>query len=189
MKNQLIKLCTLVLLSASIFSCKKDYGNNLGPVEDSVADIPVTVTNANAFERFPVVYTSVAGGGTFSINLSIPADKGKIKQITKVATSSTVQSLSYTNINSTSASTSYRTAAIPGNGSNTITFSSSLAEYLPYRIRVGATAGPIGGTTAAPTIPQPSTTATPTDIAYYFKIDLEDGTTILPMPVRVRVQP
>ncbi|MBJ6110092.1 hypothetical protein JAO73_13800 [Hymenobacter sp. BT523] len=192
MKTHIIKICTLALLSASTFSCKKDYGNNLGPLQDSVTDNPVTVTNANAFERFPVVYTSVAAGGTFTINFAIPADKGKIKQITKVATSSTVQSLSYTNLNSTAASTSYRTAPIPGNGTNTISFTSNLNEYLAYRIRVGTTAGPIGpnaGTPPAPTIPVPSTTATPTDIAFYFNIMLEDGSTIVPLPVRVRVQP
>lgn len=193
MKNQLIKIFSLALLATATFSCKKEYDdNNLAPLAPSYAEIPVTVTNANAFERFPVVYASIAGGGKFSINFSIPSDKGKIKQITKVATSSTVTALNYTNINSTAASTSYNANPLPGNGSNTITFSSTLADYLTYRIRVGATAGPIGpnaGTPAAPTIPQPSATSTPTDIAFYFRIDLEDGTSIIPMPVRVRVTP
>ncbi|WP_375434600.1 hypothetical protein [uncultured Hymenobacter sp.] len=189
MKKRLIKLCTLVLLSASIFSCEKDYGVNLGPVEDSQADIPVTVTNATYFERFPVVTTSVATGGNITIEFTIPAEKGRIKQITKVATSSAT-ALNFGNLNSTAASTALNTAPIVGNGSNTITYTTTLADYLRYRVRVGTSAGPIGpaaGTPPAPTIPVPSTTAVPTDIGYYFLIELEDGTTIIPMPVRVRV--
>ena len=191
MKRYFIQFCTLAVLSAGLFSCKKDFGDNLGPLEDSVTDIPVTVTNAEFFERYPGVTTSVAAGGNINIQLAIPADKGKIKQITKVATG-TATSLNFTNLNSTSASTSYNTAPIPGNGSNTITFTTTLNNYLPYRVRVGTTAGPIGpkaGTPAVDTIPVPSTTAVPTDIGFYFRIELEDGTILIPRPVRVRVIP
>ncbi|HEX8657688.1 MAG TPA: hypothetical protein VF690_09155 [Hymenobacter sp.] len=207
MKNNLIKLCTLVLLSASVFSCKKDYGPGIGPVEDSKAEFPVTVTNAEFFERYPGVTTSVAGGGNITITLSIPDDRGKIKQINRVATSSTTQALSLTNINAAiNSSTSvfaYNATGtganrvitpIPGNGSNQITFTTTLANYLTYRIAAGATAGPAGPQAGTPpagpvTLPVPSTTATPTDIAFYFQIELEDGMTIIPMPVRVRVLP
>jgi hypothetical protein len=212
MKHNIIKICTLVLLSASVFSCKKDYGVNLGPLEDSKAEIPVTVTNASAFERYPVVNTSVASGGNITITLAIPADKGKIKQINRVATSSTVQSLSLTNINAainpgpasapisvfaynaTGTGVNRVATPIPGNGSNQITFTTNLATYLTYRIAAGATAGPAGPQAGTPpsgpvTLPVPSTTATPTDIAFYFQIELEDGRTIIPMPVRVRVLP
>lgn len=207
MKNNLIKLCTLVLLSASVFSCKKDYGVNLGPLEDSKAEIPVTVTNADAFERYPVVNTSVASGGNVTITLAIPSDQGRIKQINRVATSSTVQSLSLTNINAainsptsvfaynaTGTGANRVITPIPGNGSNQITFTTNLANYLTYRIAAGTTAGPAGPQAGTPpagpvTLPVPSTTATPTDIAFYFQIELEDGRTIVPMPVRVRVLP
>lgn len=188
MKKHFIQFFALAFLVAGISSCEKDYGDNLGPVEDSIASTPVTVTNATFFERYPGVTTSVAAGGNIVIELSIPADKGRIKQITKVATS-TATSINLGNLNSTAASTALNTAPIMGNGSNTITYTTTLAAYLPYRIRVGTTAGPIGGTTAAPAIPVPSTTAVPTDIGYYFRLELEDGTTIVPMPVRVRVLP
>ena len=210
MKNNLIKLCTLVLLSASILSCKKDYDPGLGPVEDSKAEIPVTVTNAQFFERYPVVTTSVAGGGNITITLAIPADKGIIKQITKVATS-TPTSLNFGNLNSTNASTALNSSVpmgtttrvvqpIMGNGTNTITFTTKLDDYLAYRIRVGVSAGvagpqvgppamPGGPPTGPVTMPTPSTTATPTDIGYYFRLELADGSTITPMPVRVRILP
>ncbi|WP_426059598.1 hypothetical protein [Hymenobacter sp. B1770] len=212
MKNNLIKLCTLVLLSASVISCKKDYGVNLGPVEDSQAEIPVTVTNADAFERYPVVNTSIAAGGNITITLAIPADRGRIKQINRVATSSTTQSINLTNINAainpgpasapvsvfaynaTGTGTNRVVTTIPGNGSNTITFTTTLARYLTHRIAAGATAGPAGPQAGTPpagpvTMPVPSTTAAPTDIAFYFQLELEDGRTIIPMPVRVRVLP
>lgn len=195
MKKHLIKLCTLLLIAASASSCEKDYGVGLGPLEDSIAEIPVTVTNATTVERFPVVTTSVATGGNITIDLSIPADKGIIKQITKVATSSTVVTINLGNLNSTTAP-SYRPTPIMGNGSNSITFTTTLAEYLRYRNSQPATTrdafGPVGpnaGTPPTPTIPVPSTNTTPTDIAYYFRIELEDGTIIVPTPVRVRVLP
>jgi hypothetical protein len=200
MKNQFIKLCTLVLFSISVFSCEKDYGVNLGPVQDSVANIPVTVTNATYFERYPVVTTSVAAGGKFTINFEIPADKGKIKEITRVVTGPAAIA-NFTNLNLTTAvsalnatgtGASRAVTPIAGNGSNQISFSSDLSTYLPYRVANGANFGPIGanaGTPAAPTAPAPSTTATPTEIQYYFRFTLEDGTTVVPMPVRVRVIP
>ncbi|HEX8330168.1 MAG TPA: hypothetical protein VF629_21725 [Hymenobacter sp.] len=203
MKNYFIKTCALVLLSVGIFSCEKDYGPGLGPLEDSVAEIPVTVTNATTIERFPVVTTSVGGGGNITIELAIPADKGTIKQITKVATSSSVVALNLANINSTVPVSSLNSAPINGNGTNAITFKTTLADYLRYRNSQPATAsltaaqvrdtfGPVGpnaGTPPVPTIPVPSTNSTPTDIAFYFLIELEGGTTIIPRPVRVRVLP
>jgi hypothetical protein len=195
MKNQFIKLCTLVLFSVSFFSCEKDFGDNLGPVQDSVANIPVTVTNATYFERYPVVTTSVAAGGKFTINFEIPADKGRIKEITRVVTGPAAIA-NFTNLNLTTAASALNATGtgasrvvtpIAGNGSNQISFSSDVATYFTYRVANGANFGPIGGTATAPAAPAPSATATPTEIQYYFRFTLEDGTTIVPMPVRVRV--
>ncbi|RZK29836.1 MAG: hypothetical protein EOO61_20110, partial [Hymenobacter sp.] len=132
MKNIAFKLFALLLLAASFSACKKDYGNQLAPLQDATAVIPITVTNQVYFERFPVLTSkvdtpAVARGslqstGTFSITLSIPADKGKIKEITKVATGNSgveyLQDARYPNF--------VATGAIAGNSSNTITFSSDL---------------------------------------------------------------
>ena len=191
MKRYFIQFCTLLTLSTGLFACEKDYGDKLGPLQDSVADIPVTVTNTDFFERYPGVNTSVAAGGKITIELSIPADKGKIKQITKVATGSATLA-NFTNLNSTAASTSYTTTPVLGNSSNTITFTTTLKDYLPYRMRVGTSAGPVGpdvGTPPVATAPVPSATAVPTDIGFYFRIELEDGSILIPRPVRVRVNP
>jgi hypothetical protein len=204
MKRNIFKICTLALLSFGAFSCEKDYGVNLGPMEDSVADIPVTVTNADAFERFPVVNTSLAAGGNITITMEIPAGKGTIKEIAKVATGP-FSTINLTNLNSTSPLTALNATGtgtarvvtpIPGNGSNSITFTTNLNNYLAYRNLQAAAAqvnfGPAGppATTGGPaTLPVPSTTATPTDIQFYFRLTLEDGSTIVPLPVRVRVLP
>jgi hypothetical protein len=198
MKYTLPRFFLLLLLAFSAFSCKKDYGDLLGPLEDSPADIPVTVKNATYIERVPIVTTSIAAGGKFDITLQIPADKGKIKEITRVATGTTLANLQSTapfwfNYNATTKASE----AIGGNGSNEITFSSTLAAYSAYRTRIATvpgysatlnTAGP------APTVAVITGTTTPDERApnflrYWFLITLEDGTTIIPTEIRVRILP
>jgi len=52
MKKRLAYIFGLLTLAISLGSCEKDYGpDTLGPLEDSIADIPVTVTNQQFFER------------------------------------------------------------------------------------------------------------------------------------------
>jgi hypothetical protein len=201
MKRNIFKICALALFSFGALSCEKEY-DNLGPLQDSVADIPVTVTNADAFERYPVVNTSIAGGGNITITMQIPAGSGNIREITKVATGP-FATITLTNLNSTAAITALNSRVvngtrvitpISGNGSNTITFTTTLNDYLAYRNSQGnatvqATFGPANTTTTPASLPVPSTTATATDIQFYFRLTLEDGRTIVPLPVRVRVQP
>ena len=183
MKKSLIKLFALVLLAGSAVSCKKAYDdNNLAPLAPSLADIPVTVTNYNVFERFPVFFAT-APSGPFTITFQIPADKGKIKEISRVATGNNglrdVQTGAPTLLYNYNATTS-SIVPIPGNGSNTISFTSDLSAYSSYRTRVGtgtATVNPVVSTN-----PQ-----APTQIEYFFLITLENGTTIVPERVRVRV--
>ena len=188
MKKQLFNVCFLVALAFSSFSCKKVYDDNsLAPLDQAYATIPVTVTNANYFERFYIV-TATAPTGAFSITFSIPADKGKIKEITRVSTGSSglaqVQdgsaakaSLLYNYNGLTGAAAG--AVVTPGNGTNTITFTSDLGKYTTYQARVGTTLAPISAT--ASTNPQ-----APNQINFYFLLTLEDGTTIVPPLVRVR---
>ena len=206
MKNTALKFFALLLLAAGFAACKKDYGNQLAPLQDSLAGIPVTVTNQVYFERFPVVTAKVdtakvANGsltstGTFSIAFSIPADKGKIKEITKVATGNSgveyLQDSRYPN---------YLTTAIAGNGSNTITFSSNLNAVRDYSSRLntafkslpsdatktaayafsGFNAG-IKGTLTPNRDPQ-----APNQLRFFFLITLEDGTQLITTEVDVRL--
>lgn len=196
MKNQLIRFAAFGALLLSLGACKKDYGpDSIGPLQDSQAAIPVTVTNQDYFERVPIVVVTgapnsvlvtPAGTNPFTITFQIPADKGTIKEITKVQTGSNGLNL----LSTGTAAQAYNTAPIAGNGTNSITFSSSLAEYRAYRTRFGTAAGNGGYV-------QPDITATnnvsiynaqaPNQLRYFFLLTLADGTQIIPMEVRVRV--
>ena len=196
MKKQFIHLVMLGALLLSLGACKKDYGpDSIGPLQDSLAAIPVTVTNQDYFERVPIIVVTGApnsvlvtptGTNPFTITFEIPADKGTIKEITKVQTGATGLGL----LSTGTAAQAYNTAPIAGNGTNSITFSSSLAEYRAYRTRFGATAGNGGYV-------QPDITATnkvsiynpqnPNQLRYFFLLTLADGTQIIPMEVRVRI--
>jgi hypothetical protein len=201
MKKTAIQFILLLVLAAGFAGCKKDYGNQLGPLQDSPAAIPVTVTNQVYFERFPVVTTTVTGtgstsNGTFTINLSIPADKGKIKEITKVATGNGgveyLQSNLYPN---------YLPAAVAGNGTNTISFTSDLAAVRSYASRLNTTFPTLqASATRAPafaftgtsmggagTLTPNTNPQTPNQLRFFFLLTLEDGTQIITTEVDVRL--
>jgi hypothetical protein len=201
MKKTAIHYALLLLLTVGFSACKKDYGNHLGPLQDSVAAIPVTVTNQVYFERFPVVTTTVTGtgatsSGTFSIVFSIPADKGKIKEINKVATGNSgveyLQSNLYPN---------YLTTPVTGTGTNTITFTSDLAAVRSYASRLNTTfptllasatktpAFAFTGTSmgGAGTLTPNTNPQTPNQLRFFFLLTLEDGTQIITTEVDVRL--
>lgn len=192
MKKYIVQLCALLVLSLGIFSCKKDY-EGLGPLEDSIAEIPVTVVNKEFHEFVPIVTTSQAAGGNFSITFEIPADKGTIREITRVGTGANgslivstrpiAQTFNYN-------TATQQLAPIQGNGTNRITFTSTLALYTAYRTRVaalGVNAGNPG--TAATGTPPVYNEAAPNQLRYFFQLTLGDGTTVVPTEVRVRVLP
>jgi len=199
MKKQLIRVFALALITIGGFSCKKDYGDKIGPLEDSPAAIPVTVKNAVYFERVPIVTTSVAGGGNVTITLQIPADKGKIKEITRVSTGNTLANLLNPNQGyALNYSTTTNSATpIPGNGSNEITFTSTLAAYSAYRTRIATIPGYSAGVNTAGNAPTVTMTGTPpvvdernpNFVRYWFNIKLEDGTEIITTEVRARILP
>ncbi len=163
------EILSFLFLTMVMISCKKENFNGLSDVRPAV---PVTVTNAIDFRPEPTVSTSISGGGAIQIVLAIPASSGKkIKEITKIATNTT-----YTAIQSTGTTGFYTTTPpftpIPVNAT-TYTFNTTLAEYVVK--------GP-------GTIPTVSTTVG-TELAkrFYFLITLDDGTVIIPEPVRVLV--
>lgn len=186
MKKQLFNLCLLAVLAVVSSSCKKVYDDNsLAPLAQAYAPVPVTVTNASFFERFYVVVAKAPTAtepGNFTITFSIPADKGKIKEITRVATGGSglnnVQTGAARLLYNFDGATGF--TRIPGNGSNTITFSSSLTTYRDYQTRVGTAVAPTSATVSA-------TPQSPNQVEFYFMITLEDGTTIIPPRVLVRV--
>ena len=194
MKKYFVRWAVLALLPLGVFSCKKEY-DGLGPLQDSVTDIPITVPNQEFFERFPIVTASVSradpdpsgGSGPFTIVLQIPADKGKIKEITKIATG--VAGLN--NLQSSDALLAFnydaaagRVVPIAGKGTNQITFTSNLTRYTAYRTRVGVAAAGL----AAVVSPNSSfTPQNPNQLPYYFLLTLEDGRQLVSTAIRVRV--
>lgn len=188
MKKHFLTICCLAVLALASSSCKKVYDDNsLAPLAQAYAPIPVTVTNANYFERYYVIEAKAPTAtelGNFTINFSIPADKGKIKEITKVSTGgiglAQVQTGAATTLYNYSATSNTGYTVTPGNGSNTISFTSSLTAYKTYQARVGTGLAPISATVS-------TNLQAPNQINFYFLITLEDGTTIIPPLVRVRV--
>jgi hypothetical protein len=203
MKKISFRLFALLLFAVSFAACKKDYGNKLAPLQDSLAPIPVTVTNQEFFERFPVVTTKVDtvngsanSTGTFTIILSIPADKGKIKEISKIATGNGgveyLQNASYPN---------YATSPIAGNSSNTITFTSNLTAVRDYSRRLNAAFAtlPASATKTAAfafsgtstgrkgTLTPNKDPQAPNQLRFFFLLTLEDGQQIIPTEVDVRL--
>ena len=191
MKKQLIQLMVLAVLSLGAFSCKKAYDDNsLSPLQDSVTDIPVTVPNQEFFERFPIVTASLTNTptantvGPFTIVLQIPADKGKIKEITRIATgNSGLANLQpgFENLTFNYDATNKTTVPISGNGTNQITFTSSLDKYTAYRARVGPGAAGQAASTTGFTLQNPN------QLPFYFLLTLEDGRQLVSTAVRVRV--
>lgn len=164
-----MRLISFLFLTVVMMSCKKEDFNGLSDVRPTV---PVTVTNAVDFRPEPTVATSISAGGTIQITLAIPASSGRtIKEITRIAASTT-----YTQIQSTGTTGFYTTTPpftpIPVNAT-TYTFNTTLAEYV------------VKGPGTIPTI---STTAG-TELAkrFYFLITLDDGSVLVPEPVRVLV--
>ena len=150
---------------AVLASCTKTKG--FGPKSTNQPVIPVTVQNAVDYRPDPTVTTSLADS-IIKIVLDIPSTSGRtIKEITKVATSS-----SYAQIQSTGATGFYTAAPIAASGTS-VTFTTSIAEYYVNK--------PKTSTNPAPKVDAELT------FRYYFLLTLDDGTTIVTEPVRVLV--
>lgn len=150
----------LLVLVVLVTSCKKEAFNGLSDVKPP---IPVTVTNAVDYRPDPTVPTSKASGGNIQIILAIPAESGrKIKEISKIAASTT-----YTAIQSSGSTGFYTSSSIVVNNT-TATFNTTVSEYV------------VKGPGVIPSF-------TNTELAkrFYFMLTLDDGTVIIPQPVRV----
>ncbi|WP_332367545.1 hypothetical protein [Spirosoma telluris] len=84
MKAYLIKSLSLILLTASSFSCKDDYVYS-DLVRDNRPAIAVTFPGTTTYGFNPFITSSLAAGGPIQFTLSIPASSGRtIKEITKI---------------------------------------------------------------------------------------------------------
>lgn len=158
------KYSRFIILLAVLPACSKQKGFGPNYSAYNTADVPVTIANSVGNRPDPTVTCSIGGDSSITVTMNIPSSsKHTIKEITKVATSS-----SYTAIQSTGATGFYPVSAIPGNGS-TVTFTTSLGVYRSlypkekYKVN--------------------------TELAnrFYFRITLDDGSIVYPTPVRVLV--
>ncbi|MGI8599374.1 MAG: hypothetical protein ACR2KB_08965 [Chitinophagaceae bacterium] len=162
-KHKFFLLFSSILLLVT--SCKKD---EFGLLSQNHPDVPVTVNNLFMMHNgIPVVETSLSGGGTINITLTIPANGRTIKEISKVALGTSTNNYVVVQ-NSTPA---YNNAPIAGNGT-TVTFITSLAEYTS-KTGLAVTASGTASSFLAR--------------YFYFLITLDNGETIIPVPVRVYV--
>jgi hypothetical protein len=162
-KNKIIFFLLTSAFSATFSSCEKQ---KLGPLSDLRPAVPVTVDNAVYYRPEPTITVPLAGTGAISITLSIPAGSGRtIKEITRVATSTT-----YSKVQGSSGF--YNTAPIAGSGTS-VTFTSSLTEYFQKN-------------PASASNPPPSLN-NELGLRFYFLITLDDGTVLIPEPVRVLI--
>lgn len=156
-------LLFVTMLSACDRDKKYEGLDNTGP------KYAVTVSNLYGIFTYPVVATSLSGGGAITITLNIPANTGRtIKEITRVALGTS--GANYVVAQRTTGL--YNTAPIPGSGISA-TFTTSLAEYTT---KTGL-AVTVGGT------------ATSFLARYfYFMVTLDNGEQLLTEAVRVYVQ-
>ncbi len=158
----------LALLAGGGFSCKDDLVYS-DLVQDRRPAIPVTFPGTTTFGFNPFITSSLAAGGAIQFTLSIPASSGRtIKEITKVVGGAT--GINVGTLNTATATTAFM-AAIPGSGT-TATFTTTIAAVKAKYPTVSIV--PV----ALPNF---------TEIQFLFLVTLDDGTQLVPEPVRVRV--
>ena len=158
------RISGLALSVALLCSCSKQ--NGFGPNYSAYngGDVPISVQNAVGFRPDPTVTASVGGDSSITINMVLASTAGRtIKEITKVATSS-----SYAAIQSTGTTGFYPVPVIPGSGA-TVTFKTSLSVYH--------------------TVYPKEAFKLNTELTnrFYFRITLDDGSVVYPTPTRVLV--
>lgn len=165
------KIFVYLIILLSISNCKKE----VGPLSDLKPVVPVLVSNAIAFRPDPTVSTpfptAASPNSVINIVLTIPSGTGrKIKEITKVA-SSTSYALIQSSVTTVGTTGFYSLTSIPASTDGlSVTFTTTTNTYLALTLN-------------------PGTIVKDAELAkrFYFLLTLDDGTQIIPEPVRVLV--
>ena len=160
---KILNIVSVVVAALVLTSCSKQ---EIDPLMDARPDIPVTISNAVEYRPDPTIYCSLKDS-VIQITISVPNGK-TITEISKIATST-----SYSKIQSSTATGWYVATPIPVNAS-TYTYKTSIKEYFA-----------INPATAATGANPPAKAEAELGNRFYFLIKLSDGTTLIPMPVRV----
>lgn len=169
MKHTLNKCFLVALLVVLNFACKEDYQYS-ELVRDNRPAIPVTYPGTTTYGFNPFILSSLAAGGPIQFTLSIPSSSGRtIKEITKIVGGNT--GITVNTLNTATAATLYNTAPIAGSGTTAV-FTTTIADFKKKYPSVATT---------------PVDLPNYTEIQFIFLITLDDGTQIIPEPVRVRI--
>ena len=163
----LYKSTAFILVGVILGGCNKQNGFGPNYSAYNPPKSPVIVTNAADYRPDPTVTTSLSGDSSITITLGLTGNSGRsLKEITEVAGSTSYAAIQ----NST---TKFYNAAPIAATNNSVTFTTSIAEYFKH---------------------YPVSSANPKATAnvelsnrFYFQITLDDGTIVYPTPVRVLV--
>jgi hypothetical protein len=167
--RKIISYSAIYILLVVAVSCKKTEGFH--SLTDNPADVPVTVSNVYDFLPTPTVKASKTENKII-ITLQIPAEKGrKIKEITKIAASTTANYNAIYNGTTVGTGTSqlWSNTHIAVNAT-TYTFTTTFDEY---KTKTGTTTTPASNMLLARD--------------FYFMLTLDSGETIISMNIRVWV--
>ena len=169
MKNTLNKGFLIALLVVLNFACKED--NQFSElVRDNRPTVSITYPGTTSYGFNPFIVSSLAAGGPIQFTLSIPASSGRtIKEITKIVGGAT--GINVATLNAATATSAYPAAPIAGSGTTAV-FTTTIADFKKKYASVATT---------------PVDLPNYTEIQFIFLITLDDGTQIVPEPVRVRI--
>ena len=172
MKN--IFLILSLLFAVTLTSCEKE---DLGIFNsDNRPEVPVTFPGTTTHGFNPYITKSIAGDGVIEFTMSIPANSGRtIREITRVAAGGTA--INPGSLNPTTATgtpvANYIDGPIAGNGTTAV-FRTTLEEFK-------AKTGEAAKAESAKLVKANG------EIAFMFLVTLDNGDTIIPTQVRVRL--
>ncbi len=167
MKN-IYSILTIFLALVVCTSCNDEWEDDL--VKDNRPEIPVTFPGATT-NGFNPYYTVSRAGETITINIAIPESSPlQIKEVTKIVAGATG-----INAGTLSSGTNYLAAPIAVNGYEA-TFSTTVTEF---NSKVAASAAIPGTIPASPIVER----------AFMILLTMEDDSEIIPVQVRIRVNP
>ncbi|MDX5420679.1 MAG: hypothetical protein LPK07_04570 [Hymenobacteraceae bacterium] len=167
MKKILLALSLLVTFGLS--SCEKeDFGTFNS---DNRPEVPVTFPGTTTHGFNPYITKSISGDGVIEFTLSIPENSGRtIREISRVAAGGTGVNAGSLNLLSPTGTpqVNYIASPIAGNGTS-VKFRTTLAEF-SSKSTANADLVKAGN-----------------EIAFMFLVTLDNGNTIIPVQVRVRL--
>lgn len=154
----LLPILSLILLA----SCESDFGQFN---RDNRPDIPLNFTNTTSFGFDPYIEITNDPAASIVFEMEIPSTSGRtIREISAVGAGNTA-------ITTASLNTSFITAPIPGQGNRAV-FQTTLGEFRELRPDV-AISIPANGFA---------------EIAFMFRVTLDNGEEIISMRTRARIR-